>query len=128
MLLENAGESEATARCRPVAGFSRPSPCPISDHVVRISVSIGVAVDVGGHEVKADEVLRDADLAMYSAKSSHPGTFAVYEPSMHEDARSCRLAGERRNRPNKGTGRAARPPAREAADRPRAMKASPAAT
>ena len=36
-------------------------------------------------DVKADEVLRDAELAIYSASSSHPD-FAVDEPAMHEQA------------------------------------------
>jgi len=124
VLLENAGESEA----RRVADrllASLAEPVPISDHLVRISVSIGVAVDVGGHEVKADEVLRDADLAMYSAKSSHPGTFAVYEPSMHEDA--MRRLVESAQPPEQGH-RSRRPTARWEPTAHAAMKASPAAT
>jgi len=32
------------------------------------------------------ELLRDADLAMYTAKSAQPGTFAVYDPQMHAEA------------------------------------------
>ena len=58
----------------------------IGEHDVRVTVSIGVAVDDGAAELKADDVLRNADLAMYSAKTSAPGTYAVYEPSMHEEA------------------------------------------
>ena len=43
-------------------------------------------MDVGEVHATADDVLRDADLAMYSAKSSAPGTYAVYEPAMYAQA------------------------------------------
>ena len=34
----------------------------------------------------ADELVRDADLAMYSAKQSGKGAWALFEPGMHDDA------------------------------------------
>jgi EAL domain-containing protein (putative c-di-GMP-specific phosphodiesterase class I) len=34
----------------------------------------------------ADDLLRDADLAMYSAKQSGKGAWALFDPSMHDDA------------------------------------------
>lgn len=85
VLLENAGDVEARRVAERLLA-SLAEPVAIGEHEVQISVSVGVAVDVGGRDVTADEVLRDADLAMYSAKSSHPGTFAVYEPAMHQEA------------------------------------------
>jgi EAL domain-containing protein (putative c-di-GMP-specific phosphodiesterase class I) len=45
-------------------------------------VSIGIAsLEMGD---SPDDVLRNADLAMYFAKSRRKGHFAVYEPSMHD--------------------------------------------
>jgi len=50
---------------------------------VFIGVSIGIAsMEMGD---SPDEVLRNADLAMYFAKSRRKGQFAVYEPSMHDE-------------------------------------------
>jgi diguanylate cyclase (GGDEF)-like protein len=47
--------------------------------------SIGVAVASSAHGSAAD-LLRDADLAMYRAKQSGGGTFAVADAAMHEQA------------------------------------------
>ncbi len=66
----------------------------------RISSSLGSAFQLDGREVfvgvsigiaelhmgdSPDEVIRNADLAMYFAKSRRKGDFAVYEPSMHNE-------------------------------------------
>jgi diguanylate cyclase (GGDEF)-like protein/PAS domain S-box-containing protein len=48
-----------------------------------VSVSIGVAVSDGSHE-SAEQLLRDADVAMYSAKSHGKNRLEVFEPAMQE--------------------------------------------
>jgi diguanylate cyclase (GGDEF)-like protein/PAS domain S-box-containing protein len=48
------------------------------------TVSIGIARAEPGMD--ADAVLRSADLAMYMAKSTGKGRFAMYEPAMHRAA------------------------------------------
>ncbi|MFP5335032.1 MAG: EAL domain-containing protein [Actinomycetes bacterium] len=55
-----------------------------SDVVVQVTASIGIAV-YAGHET-AEELLRDADLAMYDAKSSGKDRFQYFEPAMHSVA------------------------------------------
>ncbi len=85
VLLENASEDDArrvASRLLASLGAS----VPVGDHSVRVTVSIGIAVDAGEADMRADDVLRDADLAMYSAKTTQSGTYAVYEPIMHEQA------------------------------------------
>ncbi|HEU4672324.1 MAG TPA: EAL domain-containing protein [Candidatus Limnocylindrales bacterium] len=47
-----------------------------------IRASIGVALDEG-RAASASELLRNADTAMYRAKSATTGPVAVFEPSMH---------------------------------------------
>jgi diguanylate cyclase (GGDEF)-like protein len=54
-------------------------PFEIRNREVFIGASIGIAI--GGDE--ADDLLRDADLALYRAKSKGKGQKQVYEPEMH---------------------------------------------
>lgn len=49
--------------------------------------SVGVAMsDAGAERPSPDEVLRDADLAMYKAKLAGKGRIVFFEPGMREDA------------------------------------------
>jgi diguanylate cyclase (GGDEF)-like protein/PAS domain S-box-containing protein len=59
------------------------TPFHLSGRDVFIGVSIGIASMQMGDA--PDDVLRNADLAMYFAKSRRKGHFAVYEPSMHNE-------------------------------------------
>ncbi len=49
---------------------------------VRIGASIGIATGKVG-AVRADELLRNADVAMYTAKAAGKGRVSVFEPTMH---------------------------------------------
>jgi diguanylate cyclase (GGDEF)-like protein/PAS domain S-box-containing protein len=51
------------------------------DLLVRASIGIAVS-DAGAHEAKAEALLRDADVAMYVAKSRGKGRFELFEPDM----------------------------------------------
>jgi diguanylate cyclase (GGDEF)-like protein len=67
--------------------FTRP--LPVRDTEVVISASIGIAhADGGGAPaVTAEALMRDADTAMYRAKSEGPGRSAVFDTSMHDRVR-----------------------------------------
>ena len=67
---------------RLVAAVSEPY--DIDGHAVSISASIGVAL-APGDSLDADRLLKDADIALYRAKSDGRGTFRFFEPEM--DAR-----------------------------------------
>ena len=62
------------------------TPLSIGGHDIYTSCSIGISL-ADGHE-NADDVLRNADLAMYKSKSGAPGRITVYEQGMHSDALS----------------------------------------
>ena len=49
---------------------------------IQVGASVGVAIARPGTET-ADEVLRNADVAMYTAKASGKNRVAVFEPTMH---------------------------------------------
>lgn len=57
-------------------------PIQVYNHVLVCTVSIGVALAEGG---SAEDVLRDADIAMYRAKAAGRSHFVVFEPTMRED-------------------------------------------
>lgn len=59
------------------------APFHVSNRDVFVGVSIGIAsVNLGD---TSDDVLRNADLAMYYAKGRRKGQFAIYERSMHDE-------------------------------------------
>jgi len=83
ILLE--GEEATAAHAVRVArriGAALREPFFVADHEVTISASIGIASGCDA----APDLLRDADVAMYRAKSSGKGKYRVFEPAMHADA------------------------------------------
>ena len=60
-------------------------PCDVNGSDIVVSVSIGIAVARVGDD-DAD-LLRNADLAMYRAKSRGKGRYEVFEPAMHQAVR-----------------------------------------
>ena len=64
------------------------APLKIDDREVSVQCSIGIAVakPAGdtGTPATADELLRDADVAMYQAKTARGNTYRHFEPAMHE--------------------------------------------
>ncbi|WP_019029884.1 diguanylate cyclase domain-containing protein [Colwellia piezophila] len=50
-----------------------------------VGVSIGITIYSGG-SVDADELMKEADIAMYKAKTSGKGIFVFYQPSLLDDA------------------------------------------
>jgi diguanylate cyclase (GGDEF)-like protein len=58
------------------------APFAILGQDLRVGASIGIASGHGGAEAP-QELLRNADMAMYTAKSRGKGQAAVFEPAMH---------------------------------------------
>jgi diguanylate cyclase (GGDEF)-like protein len=58
-------------------------PYAIGGHTVHTRASVGIAYSDGVRS--AEELLEDADLAMYRAKRSRPGTCRTFEPRMRTD-------------------------------------------
>jgi diguanylate cyclase (GGDEF)-like protein len=56
------------------------SPVAVIGQEVTCHLTIGVAIGAGGET--SEELLRDADVAMYAAKASGKGRLAVFEPGM----------------------------------------------
>jgi diguanylate cyclase (GGDEF)-like protein len=58
------------------------NPFHLGEHTLFASASIGIAVGSSDHENAAD-LLRDADLAMYSAKGRGRGCYALFSQELH---------------------------------------------
>jgi diguanylate cyclase (GGDEF)-like protein/PAS domain S-box-containing protein len=82
VLLEDVhGEQEALAVAERVT-YALRDPFALEGHEVSVRASLGVAVAEPAHR-QADELLRNADMAMYLAKSNGKGRCERFEPSLH---------------------------------------------
>ncbi len=68
------------------------APAQLGDQVCWVGASIGVCFAVRGQQ--ADALLRDADTAMYAAKTSARGAVQIYETAMHTAALSRLLLAD----------------------------------
>jgi diguanylate cyclase (GGDEF)-like protein len=83
ILLEDADSSVLMDVAeRIVAAFT--DPFMVSGTEVRVKGSLGVATNSSGEE-DAEDLLRNADVAMYTAKSGGKDRFASFEPRMHTE-------------------------------------------
>jgi len=65
-------------------------PHNIDGHEVTVGASIGIAIARPG-ELSSENLLKSADLAMYSAKSEGRGTYRIFDPQMDAMVQTRRL-------------------------------------
>ena len=58
-------------------------PCDLSGHEMFVSTSIGISISTTGYENAAD-ILRDADTAMYRAKTQGKARYEIFDPTMRD--------------------------------------------
>ena len=85
ILIDEVDGVDEAARVAGVVFEALSSALPVDGRAVSVRASIGLALDRGGETSSADELLRDADTAMYRAKANGRGCLAVFEPSMLAD-------------------------------------------
>ncbi len=61
------------------------APFVLAEATVRLSASIGMAVATSGRQ-RADDVLRDADMAMYAAKEAGGNRWVAFDPDLRASA------------------------------------------
>ena len=83
VLLENPSEREAVELAHQILKVLL-LPIVVQGKEVVLSGSIGIALSDTGAD--ADELLRNADVAMYTAKAAGKSQFAVFQPAMHHAA------------------------------------------
>ena len=82
VLLEDITDTNASMRVAERVKAAITEPMDIDGHRVEVSASIGIAVD-DGHAMSPDDLLRQADTAMYFAKHSGKGRCAIFDRRMH---------------------------------------------
>jgi diguanylate cyclase (GGDEF)-like protein len=80
VLLDRSEHSEAEAVATRLVEALR-APFVLEGREMRVHASIGIAQAEQG--TVADDLLRNADVAMYSAKTNGKGGYAWYDPAMH---------------------------------------------
>ena len=65
-------------------------PYSIEGHNISIGASIGIAIATAVNTC-ADALIRNADLALYSAKAAGRGTFCFFAPEMHSEAQDRQI-------------------------------------
>jgi diguanylate cyclase (GGDEF)-like protein/PAS domain S-box-containing protein len=84
LLIDDVDEDSAVSvGTRAIAALSRPF--ELTEHAVRIGATVGIALS-SATRPDAVDMLRAADIAMYSAKAAGKGRVRVFEPSMHHEA------------------------------------------
>ncbi|GAC1643283.1 MAG: hypothetical protein NVS4B8_13140 [Herpetosiphon sp.] len=85
VLIENVQSSTVAARIalRILASFE--APFTVDNHEIFLTTSIGVAVTTPDYQ-RPEEVLRDADIALYRAKHQGKGNYAVFDCTMNARA------------------------------------------
>ncbi|MCL3861348.1 EAL domain-containing protein [Actinotalea sp. K2] len=72
------------------------APITLGEHEVSVTASVGITTSLTGYD-DPEDVLRDADIAMYHAKGSDRGSASVFDPEMHARATGrLRARGELR--------------------------------
>ncbi|MDA0181866.1 EAL domain-containing protein [Solirubrobacter phytolaccae] len=84
VLLENVDSYAAAEAARRILNLLA-TPIRTGGRELTLRASVGVSVALGGDPRDAEDLLRDADAAMYHAKRDGHGGFRLFEPAMHAD-------------------------------------------
>jgi diguanylate cyclase (GGDEF)-like protein/PAS domain S-box-containing protein len=85
ILLEDIESLEDTIRVSDRIKQAFQASLQIGDHSIHTSASIGVVFSNGGYE-RPEDILRDADIAMYRAKILGKDRCVIFEPQMRKQA------------------------------------------
>ncbi len=86
ILLEDGGEGIMAVDVADRVMQMLEAPFALEGKEVYVRASVGIAVTDGGETSDAEELLRNADVAMYMAKEKGKGRYQVFEPAMHDTA------------------------------------------
>ena len=82
VLIEDYGDEDTPKHVAERIHEALRTPIEIDGNSVTTTASIGITVNRDDYQ-RAEEMLRDADVAMYAAKSAGPGCSEFFSPDMH---------------------------------------------
>ena len=85
ILLEITGEKNSAAAIAEKLQTNLNVPIQLDGHELYVTASIGIVMSVAGY-THPEEILRDADIAMYKAKSSGKARFEIFDVKMRSHA------------------------------------------
>jgi diguanylate cyclase (GGDEF)-like protein len=85
VLLEDMRDPSDAARMAERIGTALKTPIEVAGHQVLVSTSIGIALDTDRSH-RPDDLLREADMAMYRAKSGGKARYEIFDTYMGERA------------------------------------------
>jgi diguanylate cyclase (GGDEF)-like protein/PAS domain S-box-containing protein len=85
LLIEGIGAAQDAARVAGRLLRSLARPYTLKGHEVHTTASIGITTTHVGYS-SADQIIRDADTAMYRAKAAGKGRYVLFDQHMHEEA------------------------------------------
>jgi diguanylate cyclase (GGDEF)-like protein/PAS domain S-box-containing protein len=85
MLIEGIERETDAVRAAQRVQDSLAAPFRIGPHEIFTTVSIGIALSTPGHD-RPEDVLRDADIAMYRAKARGKARHEIFDMAMHDRA------------------------------------------
>jgi diguanylate cyclase (GGDEF)-like protein len=85
ILVDDIGNASDATRVADRIQRELTQPFNLSGHEVFTSASIGIALSASGYE-EVDDLLRDADIAMYRAKALGKARYEVFDTAMHARA------------------------------------------
>ncbi len=83
ILLDDISDLNSVTRIADELLVTLAEPFNLGGHNVQISTSIGIVLSSSGYE-RPEDVLRDADIAMYSAKASGKARYEIFDPIMRK--------------------------------------------
>jgi len=84
VLLETCGTPEATGQMARYLLDALAEPLELEGRRVVVTASAGIALVSRREQPPAEEVLRNADIALHRAKEEGPGRYRLYEERMHD--------------------------------------------
>ena len=86
VLLEGIGDSQQAAHLTERVISALEQPLLIEGQELFIGASVGICISNNHEDPSADDLLRNADVAMYMAKRDQKGSYRVFESTMHASA------------------------------------------
>jgi diguanylate cyclase (GGDEF)-like protein len=103
ILLEDLGDETEASRVAERALAALAEPFLLNGQSVVVRASVGIALVDPDGVPRADDLLRDAEAAMYTAKQQGTGRYAAFAPSMHDAlVRKLEFTGELRDAVDRG--------------------------